>query len=171
LEDERVAVRANASGGLLRIMGVALLFFALLAVGSFAWLQFGPALPTEGASTPSATLPSVSGGAAATATPVPTVQPTPVFPVLEDGTVRVRLVPTNHTWVSVSADATIVFQGIADPQQVIEATAEEILIVTTGNGGAFRLYVNGTDWGMLGAQEEVVRRAWTPQGETSLEGS
>jgi cytoskeletal protein RodZ len=170
LEEERVAVRANSSGGLLRILGVALFFFALVALGSFAWLEFGAALPTEGASTPNVLeQTNPVGESVVTTTPAPTVPATPVFPVLEDGTVRVRLVPTNHTWVSVSADAGIVFQGIADPQQIVEATAEEILIVTTGNGGAFRLYVNGTDWGMLGEQDEVVRRAWTPQGETSLE--
>lgn len=170
LEDEKVAVRVNSSGGLLRIMGAALLFFALLALGSFAWLQFGSALPTEGASTPNVAASDGNPGASdATATPAPTIAPTPVFPVMEDGTVRVRLVPTNHTWVSVSADAAVVFQGIADPQQIVEATAEEILIVTTGNGGAFRLYVNGTDWGMLGGQDQVIRRAWTPQGETSLD--
>ncbi|MBN1250166.1 MAG: DUF4115 domain-containing protein [Anaerolineae bacterium] len=169
LEDEKVAVRANTSGGLLQILAGALVFFALLALGSFAWLQFGPALPTAGASTPNVSESSNNPGSATlTVTPSPTVQPTPVFPVLEDGTVRVRLVPENHTWVSVSADAAVVFQGIAGPQQIVEATAEEIIIVNTGNGAAFRLYVNGTDWGTLGGQDEVVRRAWTPQGETSL---
>ncbi len=170
LEDEKIAVRASSSGGLLRILGLILLFFVLVALGSFAWLQFGPAPAVD---SPTVENLAAQGGdqdnAAVVLAATPTVQPTPMFPVLEDGTVRVRLVPTNHTWVSVSADAIVVFQGIADPQQVVEAAAEEILIVTTGNGGAFQLYVNGTEWGTLGGQDEVVRRAWTPQGETSLE--
>jgi hypothetical protein len=51
----------------------------------------------------------------------------------------------------------------------LEAEADEMLIVSTGNGAAFDLTINGTDWGPLGEQGEVVRRAWTPQGEVSLE--
>lgn len=177
LADEKVAVRANSSGGLLRILAAALFFFALIALGSLAWLQFGgmgfdqdPA-PDSGAASEVMPAPPDAPGGSPTAAPSPTVIAPPVFPVLEDGTVRVRLVPVHHTWVSVSADADVVFQGIAGPQDIVEAVAEEILIVTTGNAGAFQLYVNGTDWGMLGDQDEVIRRAWTPQGETSLEDS
>ncbi len=167
VEEERAAVRANASGGLVRILGAALAFFLLVGLASFAWLQFGP---VQALQTPEPTLvPTQRGGVQATATP--TVEPTPVFPVSDDGMVRVRLVPTNHAWVSLSADATVVFQGIAEPDQVLEGAAADMLIVSTGNGGAFRLYVNGTDWGLLGAQGEVVRRAWTPGGETILEDS
>lgn len=177
LADEKIAVRANSSGGLLRILAAALLFFALIALGSLVWLQFGGVWSDQDpAQNPSANAevmqpqpdaPAVSP----TAAPSPTLTVAPVFPVLEDGTVRVRLVSVHHTWVSVSADADIVFQGIAGPQEILEAVAEEILIVTTGNAGAFQLYVNGADWGMLGDQDEVIRRAWTPQGETSLEDS
>jgi hypothetical protein len=171
LEQERVAVRANASGGLVQILGVVLLFFALVAVGSFLWLQFGSDDGVGSTVVPTSDVPSGGAAGALQVTPTLTPQPTPSFPILGDGTVRIRLVPTSHAWISVSADATVVFQGIADPQQLVEAVAEEILIVSTGDGGAFRLYVNGTDWGELGGQAEVVRRAWTPLGETSLEDS
>ena len=171
LEQERVDVRASASGGLVRVLGAALLFFAFLAIGSFLWLQFGAKSPTSDAANStsvSADVPSTPDvQPAATLTP----KPTPSFPVSSDGTVTVRLVPTSHAWISVTADDTVVFQGIADPQRVIEASAAEILIVATGDGGAFRIYVNGTDWDLLGGPAEVVRRAWTPLGETLLEGS
>jgi cytoskeletal protein RodZ len=164
--EERAAVRANASGGLMRLLVAALVFFGLLAVGSFLWLQFGGALsPQSPEPTVAATPRPVEP------TPSPTIFATPVFPVSEDGTVRVRLIPDTYAWVSVSADATVVFQGIAEPNQIVEATANDIVIVSTGNGGAFQLFVNGTDWGLLGGQGEIVRRAWTPQGETSLEDS
>ena len=92
-----------------------------------------------------------------------------VFSVSADGTVSVQLVANEHAWVSVSADADIIFQGTAAPNQVIEATANEMLIVATGNGGAFRMAVNGADWGALGTQGEAVRRAWNPNGEVPLE--
>ncbi|MCJ7548811.1 MAG: DUF4115 domain-containing protein [Anaerolineae bacterium] len=170
LEQERVAVRANSSGGLVRILGVVLLFFALVSVASFLWLQFGPDDAAGNTAIPTTAVPRDAAGSLQM-TPTFTPQPTPSFPVLGDGTVRIRLVPAGHAWISISADAAVVFQGIAEPQQLVEAVAEEILIVSTGDGGAFRLYVNGTDWGMLGDQAEVVRRAWTPLGETSLEDS
>ncbi|MGC9521697.1 MAG: RodZ domain-containing protein [Anaerolineae bacterium] len=167
VEEERAAVRANTSGGLLRILAAALIFFALVGAASFAWLQFGP---VQAVQTSEPTPPSAEGGGAP-ATVTPTVQSTPVFPISSDGMVRVRLIPTSHAWISLSADADIVFQGIAEPDQLLEAAAADTLIVSTGNGGAFRLYVNGTDWGLLGSQGEVVRRAWTPSGETMLEDS
>jgi cytoskeletal protein RodZ len=166
-EEERVAVRANTSGGLVRILGAMLLFFALVAAASFAWLRFGAqddVLPDLSVSAATAT----PGSAAS---PVPTTVPTPVFPVAEDGLVRIRIVAQNRAWISVSSDAEVIFQGVAEPQQVIEASAAEIVVVSTGNGSSFQLYVNGTDWGALGGQGEVVRRAWTPQGETTLEDS
>ncbi|MGC9346858.1 MAG: helix-turn-helix domain-containing protein [Anaerolineae bacterium] len=165
-DEERRSVRANTSSSLMRILVAALVFFGLIAAGSLLWLQFSGNRPVD---TP---MPTVRATEARTvnSTATPTSQATPVFPISEDDAVRLRLVPTNHAWISVSADEQVVFQGVAEPEQAIEAVADEIAIVTTGNAGAFRLYVNGTDWGALGDRGEVVRRAWTPEGETSLEG-
>lgn len=168
VEEEVREVRANTSGSLLRILFGALIFFGLVALGSLAWLQFeaGRATPTPpitqeamGADVPPVASPTIT----------PTVVATPVFPVLAEGVVRLRLVPRNHAWISVAADSQVVFQGVAETSQVLAAEAEDMIIVSTGNGGAFDLTINGTDWGPLGEQGEVVRRAWTPQGEVSLE--
>ena len=74
-----------------------------------------------------------------------------------------------HAWVRVSADARTIFEGTAGPGQMLETSAEEMLIVATGNAGAFQIYINGTDWGALGGSGEVVRRAWNPVGEVPLE--
>jgi hypothetical protein len=164
-EEERAAVRANSSSGLMKILLGVIILFVFVAAASFVWLQFGPG---DLLSAPSTTQAGITAdGVRATATP--TAQPTPSFPVAADGTVRLRLVPLSHAWVSVSADADIVFQGVAQPQQAIEAVGEEIVIVNTGNGGAFELFVNGTNWGPLGQQGEIVQRAWTPEGETILQ--
>ncbi len=167
VEEERAAVLANSSSGLIRLLVAVIVFFGLVALASLAWLQFGQD-PAAGALVPT---PAATLVAAAPLESLATPQSTPSFAVSADGTVTVRLVPLSHAWVSISADESVVFQGMADPEQVIVATAGEILIVSTGNGGAFEVYVNGTDWGTLGGQGEIVRRAWTPQGETSLEGS
>lgn len=164
-EEERAAVRANSSGGLMKILLGVLGVFVLISVASFLWLQFGS---DDALSTAPSTQAAVTSN---DTPPTPSVQPTPSFPVADDGMVRLRLVPLSHAWISVSADAEIVFQGIAEPQQAIEAAGGEIVIVNTGNGGAFELLINGTLWGALGEQGEIVQRAWTPEGETSLQPS
>lgn len=89
----------------------------------------------------------------------------PVFVPRQDGLVEIRLEPQESAWVSVSADATVIFQGVADPAQPIQTTAQELVIINTGNGAAFRLYVNSADWGLLGDVGEIVQRSWTPSGE------
>ena len=170
LEEEVREVRANSSGSLLRILLGALIFFGLVTVASLAWLQFGAGRATPvPTAVPQTEAPAGADGASPT--PTATTVATPAFSILPEGIVRVRLVPRNHAWVSISADNRVVFQGVAETSQVLEAEADEILIISTGNGGAFDLTINGTDWGPLGEQGEVVRRAWTPQGEVSLEDS
>lgn len=149
--------------GLVVVLG----FFIFIAIGSLIWLQFLEAEPTV-TQTPTVTL---SADASLETSLEETVAAPTVFPVSADGKVNIRLVPLGQAWISLTADERVVFQGIIDPQQVLEASADEILIVSTGNGGAFRLYINGTDFGDLGAPGEIIRRAWGPAGELDLEGS
>lgn len=145
----------------------ALIFFVLIAVGSFIWLQAISAPNSTPAPDPAIT-PPVSD-TAPEPTPEEEGDAEPQFVPAPDSLVYIRLVAQEHAWVSLTADERIEFQGIAETGQVIEASAREITIVSTGNGGAFRLYINGADWGMLGAQGEIVRQAWSPTGEVSLE--
>jgi len=163
-EEEIASMRRGIPQGVLLILLGALIFFLVVALGSFIWLQFF--------SQPDTTVQTPQPTAVATML-TPAVEEAssvaPVFPLSADGKIRVRLVANEHAWISISADENIVFQGIAEPNVPLEAEAGELLIVATGNGGAFQLYVNGTDWGLLGEQGEVVRRVWGPQGETSLE--
>lgn len=146
---------------LLGLMAVMMLIFIV----SFLWLQFGARdmVPTP-------TLAALSQPTPALAAPVTVaVTAPPVFPPAADGTINVRLIPLEHAWISVSTHEQILFQDIATPEQTLEAASQGVVIVATGNGGAFRLYINGADWGALGAQGEVVRRAWSPQGELQME--
>ncbi|HOU15922.1 MAG TPA: DUF4115 domain-containing protein [Anaerolineae bacterium] len=163
-EAEEVASTGSRIPSLVfQILLIALIFFLVIAGVAFVWLQLSNRT-TSTAPTPTLAIAE---------TQIPTTKETPsaptVFPVSADGKVNTRLVANESAWISVSADADIVFQGVAAPGQIIEATAEETLIVATGNGGAFQLYINGTDWGRLGNIGEVVRRAWNPIGEVPLE--
>ncbi len=171
-EEEEVAKTPAPipSGVLIALVG-AIAFFILTMVVSFVLLQIErrKSATTEPAASPSAVAPIAATATLSTTAVVETPATPPTFIPSASGQVNVRLIPREHAWISVSADERIVYQGIAAPGEVIEASASEILIVATGNGGAFQLYVNGTDWGLLGSEGAIVRRAWTPKGETSLE--
>lgn len=169
IEQEVAGVRSNTSASLMRIAMALIAIFAFIAIGGLLWLQFGPApdaavTPTGDVLAPTADL-----------TPMPDASPTPTlipeFPVAADGRVRIRLVTESSEWISFSSDEQVVFQGISQAGQVLESDAGNMVLVSTGNGAAFRLYINGTDWGLLGEQGEVIRRAWTPTGEVLMEGN
>jgi cytoskeletal protein RodZ len=161
--EEIASNRTRNSLGLMNILLGVIFVFLLIAGGSYIALR---SVDTSSVESPSA------GETVTPTVPTTSTSPqsaTPVFPISADGTVRVRVIPNSSAWISISADNQVVFQGIAEAQQILEAVAEEILIIATGNGGAFQLYVNGTDWDLLGEQGVVVRRAWSPQGEIQPE--
>ena len=160
--EEAASVAQGIPPKLVLILLAVLLVMMAIFVSSIIALQFVGRETANNTVSPSPVVTLAVSPTPAAATP--TVAPAP------DGKVRVRLVAQEHAWISVSADQEIVFQGIAETDQVLEATAEEILIVATGNGGAFRLYLNGDDLGLLGDTGQAVRRAWGPDGEISLEG-
>ncbi len=139
--------------------------FGLIALASMLYLQFGDALSDAGGAPP----PTLVATAVAVSTPA--FENPREFSPAADGTIAVRLVPQAYAWVRVVADETVVFQGVATPGQAIETVANERCTVETGNGGAFQLYLNNEDYGALGEQGQVIRRAWTPAGEAAPEGS
>ncbi|MFP4396201.1 MAG: RodZ domain-containing protein [Anaerolineales bacterium] len=164
--EERIAQsRSIPTNVMIFLLGM-LAFFIVIALGSFVWLQL--ISPSNAPPPDPAVTPTVSD-ATPTLTPEGTSDSAPEFVPAQDGLVHIRLVVQEHAWVSLSADEGIEFQGVAETGQALETSAQEIIIVSTGNGGAFRLYINGADWGVLGEQGEIVRRAWSPTGEISLE--
>ncbi|MFP4343788.1 MAG: helix-turn-helix domain-containing protein [Anaerolineales bacterium] len=164
-EEELAAARSGSQVSttlMFALLGLAV-FFGLVALGAFVYLQLQGRNPEP---VPAATLPAVEEPVVET----PAQAEGPVFVPAIDGTINVRLEPREHVWVRLVADETVVFQGVAGPGEVVQAGAEERILVETGNGGGFRLFVNGEDWGLLGAQGEVVRRSWTPAGEVPVGG-
>ncbi len=166
-EAEEIAsvARSVPKGMVLAVWG-AFLFFGIVFVATILALVFLDLEPESVMASPTPVLTIALTEALSTPTPESTL----VIPEAVDGKVRVRLVAQESAWISVSADQQIVFQGIADTDKVMEVTAEEIMIIATGNGGAFQLYLNGVDLGLLGEIGEAVRRAWGPDGEIALEG-
>ncbi len=141
----------------------ATLFFTLLAGGAYLYLKIG------GESSTVESIPTIPPTQPVALTAAPQPANVPIFAPAADNRVTVRLEPGEHAWVRLVADGKVVFQGVADPAQPLQATASERCQVETGNGGAFHLYINSGDYGLLGASGEVVRRAWSPTGEVPLE--
>lgn len=160
-EEEVTKPAVILPGGLLQVLLIALVFFAVITLGGYLYLTFVGDGSGAVTATPAATQ-------AVTAVPALTLPPTPVFQPAADGRISVRLVPEEHAWIRVSSDESIVFEGFAEPDQALQTSAAGQVTVSTGNGGAFHLYVNEVDWGLLGGQGQVVRRAWSPAGEVDL---
>ncbi len=164
--EEVASTRTQIPSLVFQLLLVALIFFGVVAAGSFVWLQIANRTQdTNGRSAPATSQAETSGTVTAQSTAT-----TPLtFVASPDGLIYLRLLSNEHAWVRVLADGRTIFEGTADAGQMLETSAEEMLIISTGNGSAFQLYINGTDWGALGGPGEVVRRAWNPVGEVPLE--
>ncbi len=164
-EEEIAAPTTGVSPTLLWVLVGAMIFFALLALGSLIYLELSDR------STVPAPTPSFAPTAVLELTPE-VVAPAsgPSFMPALDGTVTVRLDPQEHAWIRLVTDGEVAYQGVAGPGERLEVTASERCLVETGNGGAFQLFVNGEDWGALGEGGQIVRRVWSPSGEESLSG-
>lgn len=97
-----------------------------------------------------------------TANPEATTAPTSP-PATGDG-VTVTLEPQEHVWVRVQADGLIVYAGLMTPGEAQTWSAQESILVETGNGAAVAATVNGQPLGALGERGEIVARAWGPEG-------
>jgi cytoskeletal protein RodZ len=78
--------------------------------------------------------------------------------------VSVTLEPQEHVWVRVQADGLIVYAGLMTPGEAQTWSAQESIMVETGNGAAVSATVNGNELGPLGERGEIVARAWGPEG-------
>ena len=105
------------------------------------------------------------------ATPVSTSLPnitTSVKLTTSVGYVQVALAATEHVWVRVTTDGRIAFEGLFKPGDSLNWEAKEMIIVEVGNGAGLTASFNGKPVGVLGPRGQVVARAWTPYGETSV---
>lgn len=122
---------------------------------------------TEAVSGPDATQPAQpTQPPETTANPEATSVPT-VPPATGEG-VTVTLEPQEHVWVRVQADGLVVFAGLMTPGEAQTWTAQESILVETGNGAAVTATVNGEPVGPLGERGEIVARAWGPEGELEV---
>jgi cytoskeletal protein RodZ len=96
---------------------------------------------------------------------IPTLTATrPVLPATFE-TIQLRLDITERTWIRVTIDDEVVFEGLArssDEPYLWEAQEEAVLL--TGNAIGVFVTINDIELGKLGGRGEVVEETWTTTG-------
>lgn len=98
--------------------------------------------------------------AAADTTPTPPIE----FATVLTSAVDLRLLIERRALVIVEVDGEEVYRGRPAPGELLEFQGEQLIRVTTGNGGGVRAFYRGTDQGLLGESSQVVVRFWTQEG-------
>ena len=103
---------------------------------------------------------------------------TVVIPTLSgDVNVQVNLVAAERTYMRVTADGEVVFEGRVVPGTAYPFDAQDQVEVLVGNGAAIRIVYNGRDLGLLGSFGQVVSNIYradeivTPTGLPTATGT
>jgi cytoskeleton protein RodZ len=97
-----------------------------------------------------------------------TPSPTSLPPGITFTNVQLILTAEKRTFVRVSADGAVVFEGIMLPEEQRNFTGEALVEVTTGDGSSLRVNLNARDLGLLGAPGEVITRQFIPAGMVTV---
>lgn len=102
-------------------------------------------------------LPTSAAGTDLLVTPETTGEAGPV-------NVTVSIFALERTFVRISVDARVVFEGRMAPRESKVFEAENQVVVLTGNASALRITYNGQDLGLMGGIGEVVSRVYLVSG-------
>jgi hypothetical protein len=69
-----------------------------------------------------------------------------------------------RTFVKISVDGEVAFEGRMLPRETKLFEAENQVVILTGDGSALRITYNGTDLGLMGGQGEVISRVYLITG-------
>ena len=75
-----------------------------------------------------------------------------------------RLLIERRSWINVEVDGEVKESRRAAPGELLEFQGEELIKVTTANGGGVRVFFRGDDQGLLGELNEIVIRLWVREG-------
>lgn len=87
---------------------------------------------------------------------------TPTFP--PGVTVQINLVATERTYLRVTVDGKVAFDGRVTPGTAYPFDARERIEILAGNGAALRVTFNQRDMGLLGGFGQVVNAIYTASG-------
>lgn len=102
-------------------------------------------------------------------TPVPSLtalpSPTPDLNAPAADEVAMQLTITQRTWLRVTVDGMIPFEGVAAPGTILQYRGRQIN-VRAANGAGVQAVVNSIDFGILGARGQIVDQTFTPDSLT-----
>ena len=94
-------------------------------------------------------------------TPTP---PSIAIPPGLNNALDLRLLIERRSWINVEVDGEVKERRRAAPGELLEFQGEELIKVTTANGGGVRVFFRGDDQGLLGELNEIVTRLWVRSG-------
>ena len=81
-----------------------------------------------------------------------------------EGAIQLRLVSLQRTWMQVTVDGEVQFEGRTLPGETYSFSATGQILLLTGNGAALRGFLNEQDLGILGIYGEVINIVFTREG-------
>ena len=124
---------------------------------------FGTHRPEElPESTPQAVAdPAAESAASLAATATDETAPAPAALLAQASRLTMEIAPKAACWVSVTVDGEPTFSGLMNPRDKRQISAQDEILVTVGDAGAFAYRLNGSEGKPLGAPGEVVSRRIT----------
>ncbi len=163
-----------------------LLIIASIFIGFAAFVIWGAnrIMSADSPETAATSLPEVADVLLATGSPTPQLTPSaditaqtengevtpaageaPLFtPDTTSGTINIVVIPLQQTWVRVSSDAEIIYEGRLMPGNAYDYSGEEKVEILTGNAGALQIYLNDQDLGSVGLMGQVANLTFTQDG-------
>lgn len=127
-----------------------------------AWRPSGEA-PSE----PAPSVVAAPSSAQAVPDAAPSTRSTDSPAALATGAVRAELVAMRGVWVRAIVDGVRVVERELRPDERVPLRAGRTVVIRAGDAGAVRLYINGQDRGVLGADGIVVTRTYNAPGAQS----
>jgi hypothetical protein len=84
---------------------------------------------------------------------------------IEDGVRATVRVSGSPSWLKITTDGAVAYEGIAEPGFSRSFEGRDSLSIWTGNAGAVQVQVDGRDLGTLGGDGEVLTREFAAQLE------
>jgi transcriptional regulator with XRE-family HTH domain len=147
------------------VLGVGFLVIVWWATTQLSRVSVDDLIPT---SEPSQFL--VDFAASQTVAPSPTFEPTST-PIPEVGGVQIldrvllKMEVKQRTWIRITVDGQIEFEGQAVPGSVLQYEGQTSVVVLAGNAAGLDINYNGQSIGLLGDRGEVVERFFTAGGQ------
>lgn len=148
------------------LMGILIVLLMLGGISTAVIIGAGLASSTEGGAN---ALSAILSPVPSDVPPEPTLTPTPFLPpsptslpnpnAAASGESAIQITVTARTWLRVTVDDAVVYEGMPAPQTVLQYRGRRFGL-RAGNGIGVRVVLNGVDLGVLGARGQIVEQTF-----------